>query len=405
MFGELLRVPALVPLRDRDFRFLAVATSLSAFGAVGETVVFGWLVLDLTDSPLMVGVVLGVRQLPNAFFGIPAGAVADSVDRRRLIRRLTLSLALPAAILGMLVLTERVQIWQIAALAFAGGTLRAFEATANTSYAYDLVGPARAVQGLAMRTMASGLGGLTGSMTLGVIVARVGAHASFFAMAGTYVMSALVMLMPKSRGHATTRQGSAKDAVAEFFSEIRRNRTLLALVVGTGLVEVLGFSHIALLPSIARDILHVGADGLGVMSGVGRLGGFVGIAVLSTLAPARNRGLVYIGAFLVFGVLIVLLGRVPTFALALILLAVISSMMAVSDVLSQSLMQLSVPNELRGRAIGSWTLAVGSGPLGTIQIGALASVAGVAVALAANGAALVAVAVAMLALVPSIRRV
>jgi sugar phosphate permease len=159
------------------------------------------------------------------------------------------------------------------------------------------------------------------------------------------------------------------------------------------------------MPSIARDVLKVGADGLGVMTGVGRFGGLVGIFVLSTLVRTQNRGSVYLGAIFFFGILIVLLGRVPSFPMALGLLAVINAMMSVTDVLSQSLIQLSVPNELRGRAVGSWTLAVGSGPVGTMQIGALASFAGAAVALAANGMLLVAVAGIMLVIAPSIRRI
>jgi hypothetical protein len=402
---KFLNLSAFIPLRDTDFRILTIATSLSSFATVGETVVLGWLVLGLTDSPLIVGVVLGIRSLPNALFGILAGALADSADRRLLIRRINLLSVFPVAALGVLTLVESVQVWQIAVLAFIGGTLRAFESTANTSYAYDLVGSSRAVQGLAMNSMASRLGGVVGSISLGVIMARIGAYASFFLISCTHLLTTIVMLLPKSRGYTTARRATATGALNEFLREMLQNRGLLALMVGTGLIEVFGFSHIALMPSIARDVLKVGADGLGVMTGVGRFGGLVGIFVLSTLVRTQNRGSVYLGAIFFFGILIVLLGRVPSFPMALGLLAVINAMMSVTDVLSQSLIQLSVPNELRGRAVGSWTLAVGSGPVGTMQIGALASFAGAAVALAANGMLLVAVAGIMLVIAPSIRRI
>lgn len=402
---KLLDNSAFAPIRNTDFRILTVATFLSSFGTVGETVVLGWLVLDLTNSPLLVGVLFGIRSLPNALFGILAGALADTTDRRLLIRRLNLLSVFPVVVLGVLILVERVQIWQIVVLVFSGGALRAFESTANTSYAYDLVGRCGAVQGLAMNSVASRLGGLVGSVSAGVITARVGAYASFFVIACAHLFTSIVMLLPKSKGYAAIPKGTATGALAEFLKEIHRNRILLALVLGTGLVEAFGFSHIALLPSIARDILRVDADGLGVMTGVGRFGGLLGIAVLSTIVRTQNRGLVYLGAILFFGMLIVLLGRVPSFSMALALLAVINAMMSITDVLSQSLIQLSVPNELRGRAAGSWTLAVGSGPVGSIQIGALASLAGVAVALAANGMLLVAAVGIILAVAPSIRRI
>ena len=189
-----------------------------------------------------------------------------------------------------------------------------------------------------------------------------------------------------------------------YFREIRVNQTLRQLIIITGAVEMLGFSHQTLLPSLARDVLDVGAEGLGFMSGVQSVGGIMGVAVLAALGEVRRKGMAFLVVIHVFGGALVLLAYAPSLALAVLVLAVISAAAALSDVLSQSLMQLNVPNELRGRAMGSWVLAIGTAPVGHIQIGGLATLLGVASALTFNGVGLVALAAVTTVFAARLRR-
>jgi hypothetical protein len=169
-------------------------------------------------------------------------------------------------------------------------------------------------------------------------------------------------------------------------------------------VEILGFSHQVLLPVIARDVLDVGAEGLGLMNALRSIGGITAILALSSLGEVRRKGLLYLAVLHIFGISLLFLGVADTFSPAILAIIVINGMGALSDILSQSLVQTVVPNELRGRAMGSWVLAVGLGPVGHLQIGALASALGVGFALTAHGAGLVALAVGALALFPRLRR-
>ena len=372
---------------------------------MGEMVAIGWFVLHLTDSPFMVGVSLALRMVPNFLLGIPAGAIADAADRRRLIRWLDVGMAAPVGALGLLILSDEAQLWHVLALVTATGGLQAFHQAARASYAYDIVGPGLAIHGLSAILLSSRLGALVGSIAVGSVMARVGVDVAFFVLAGVYLLAALTALLLASAGQsAPVERASPWASLAGFLKEIKTNRSLLALSISTALLEMLGFSHQALLPSIARDVLHVDAEGLGLISGIRSLGGIAGILFLSGWGERSAKGAVYLVVIALFGACLVWLGFALVFAVALLALIVLDGVMTLADILSQGLMQLAVPNEFRGRAMGSWVLATGFGPIGSLQVGGLATLAGVTLALSANGVGLVLLALGMAIFAPRIRR-
>ena len=130
----------------------------------------------------------------------------------------------------------------------------------------------------------------------------------------------------------------------------------------------------------------------------------LGIVLLSVLGESRRKGATWLIVLLVFGGALISLGFASTFLTAVLAITAISGMTALSDIYSQSLMQLVVPDRFRGRAMGAWTFAIGTLPLGNLQIGALASAVGVTYALVANGAGLVAIAALSLLLLSRLRR-
>ena len=404
----MLNVPTAAsgPFQYRDFRVLSLGTVLSSLGITAESLVVGWFVLNTTDSPFMVGLVLGLRMVPNALFGIPAGVVADIVNRPRFIAFLSAAMAIPTAALGLLIMAEAAELWHVIVLTFVLSTLQVFDSTARASFVYDIVGKTSAIQGLATMSLMGRIGRVVGALGVGFIIARQGQDAAFFVSSAFFALTAVTMIGVRSRGQAApVARVSARRAIGEFAGELRTNRVLLTLVATTGAVEILGFSHKVLLPSLARDVLDVGAEGLGIMNGVGSLGGVLGIVFLSVGGETRRKGMAYLATILAFGVCLMLLGVTTSFLLVLLVLAMLNAMMALSDTLSQGLMQLAVPNEFRGRAMGSWMLALGAGPLGTLQMGALASLGGVTLALSVNGLGLVALALAITAMAPLVRRI
>ena len=399
------RLAVLRVFQYRDFRILGLSSLFSSFSMLGENVAVGWIVLEVTDSPFMVGVAMGLRRAPQFVLGIFAGAVVDMVERRLFMPFINAVVALPNLAIALLLVAGWLEIWHVLVLVLLSGIMIPFAHTARQSFTYDIVGPSLAMHGLAAVVLVSRAGGLVGGVLTGVIIGRVGLEPAFFAIGVGQVLSGLVMLLVGSAGQAAPLVRESVPAnLKGFLIEVRHNRVLLQLVLFTGAVEMLGFSHMTILPSLARDVLNVGAEGLGIMNGIQSAGGILGVIVLASMGDVRRKGLLFLVVVHVFGVALVLLGMSNTLVLAMVLLTVVSAMTALTDVLSQTLMQLNVPNELRGRAMGSWVLAIGTSPIGHMQIGALASLVSVGFALSFSGLALVALAAGLTLLSGRLRR-
>jgi MFS family permease len=394
-------------LRLPDFRWLSANMLLASIGMMGEVVVLGWLALELTDSPFLVGLAMGARALPLFFVGVPAGVLADRWPRHRLLMLTGLGQALVAAALGVVVMLGALRLPQLLALTLAAGALRGVEHATRQSYAHDVVGGAGLVKGLAVLGLAMRGGWLVGSLGAGALIAGLGSGVAYLAVAVTYLASAIALL-PVSvppRG-AAPDPDSIWQNVVRFIILVRRDPMLLALMLLTAGAEVLGFSHQTLLPSLARDVLQTGPEGLGVLNAARSVGGIVGL-LFSMRGAAAGGGALFLAVIAGFGVSLVGLGAAPYvvgFAGVVLVLIVANALGALTDLLAQSLLQLTSPPHLRGRAGGAWVVAIGLAPLGQLQIGALGSLVGVSAALAASGLALVALAGASARVFPRLRR-
>ncbi|HZJ70744.1 MAG TPA: MFS transporter, partial [Planctomycetota bacterium] len=276
--------------------------------------------------------------------------------------------------------------------------------TARQGFAHDVSGAGRLVHTIALVGLASRLGGLAGSLAIGGLIARYGAGAAYLAVAAGYLACAAAMLPARASSRSPVVDGSVVAGMLGFVSMVRSDSTLLALMALTAAAEMFGFSHQALLPSLARDVLHVGPAGLGVLTGARQAGGLLGVTMVSGLGAARGYGPVFLAILVGFGAAVFALGFAPSFAVVVLILVAVNAMGATCDVLSQTLIQLAVPSGQRGRAGGAWVVAIGMAPLGQFQIGALASLLGVGAALGANGLALIAIAAGAALLAPRLRR-
>jgi hypothetical protein len=399
--------PAL--FRLADFRCLAASLLLNSVGMMGEVVALGWLTLELTDSPVLVGVAMGMRALPLFFVGVPAGALADRVRRHRLLMATGAGQVLTSATLGVVTLLDVVSLGHVLGLTLAAGVLRGVEHAARQSYTHDVVGGAELVKGFAVLGVAMRAGWLMGSLGVGAIIARFGSGAGYLLVACGYLAGAAVLLLASTPARTTSSgAGSLWRSVTEFLAAVRTDQALLVLMALTAGAEILGFAHQVLLPSLARDVLHAGPEGLGVLNAARSAGGILGLAAAAmTRGAARGSGALFLLVLGVFGMSLIGLGAAPYlvgFAGVVLVLTVANAAGALADLLAQSLLQLSVPPHLRGRAGGAWVLAIGLAPLGQLQIGALASLFGVSAALGASGLALAAMAVMAALLFPRVRR-
>lgn len=397
-----------VAFRFRDFRLLWVASCLYSLATGMEQVSVGWLIFELTGSAFMVGVGAGARMLPFLALGLFSGVVADRWERRMLLRVGTLAAAAAALAMALLLLVGLGAVWPVIALVTVLGGLLAFTLTVRSAFTYDIVGPQYALNGLAIGAMANQGGGIAGSLISGALIELLGPGWQFVAVGGCYLGSALVILAIGNPGRtertAAAAPVSALDNLRGYIRIVRANRTLPVLMLLTAITEVFGFTHITLLPVLAREVVQVGAAGLGLLTAARQAGGLLGLWLLAALGFRRRKGLLTLATAVGFGC-----GQMAfyfagdMYAVLGTLLFVNACAMAV-DTLYKTLMQDQVADAERGRAMGAWVLSVGVAPVGHLGVGALAGALGAPGALLINGAVLAAVSVAAGLGLPGIRR-
>ena len=392
-------------LRIRDFRLLWASTLLYSLATGMEQVSVGWLIFELTGSELMVGVGAAARMLPFFLLGLLSGAIADRWDRRVLVQIGTLGASVVALVMALLLLGGLENVWVVVALVAALGSTFAFVLTVRQTFTYDIVGPEYALNGLALGAMAMQGGGIAGSLVSGAVIEAAGAGWQFVAAAVCYLLSALATLTIRDPGRSIRpAAASVLQNLAGYVRLLRNYRLLLVLMLLTASTEILGFTHMTLLPVFAKEVLHVGPTGLGVMTAARQGGGLLGLWILAGLGGVRKKGLMMFATATGFGAGLMafsLSGNIYSFIG--VLLFVNACAMAV-DTLYKTLMQDAVSDEERGRAMGSWVLSIGFAPVGHVGIGALAGVVGAPRALLINGAALAAISVVSALALPRIRR-
>ena len=235
------------------------------------------------------------------------------------------------------------------------------------SYAFDIVGAENVVAGLGSLTIGMRGGQLIGALLAGSLMQRLGTEVALFALA--MVQGFAFLIVSRLRSIATGTQADTVpilENLREYLHEMRHNRTLLMLIVVTASVEVLGFSFTTILPELATERLGVGAEGLGIIHAIKAAGGFAAGIALAGTRNFRRRGLAFLVLIYSFGLSLIALGAAPNFATILAGVLIVAALATAADVLTQSMMQLSVPDRLRGRAMGAWMFAIGSAPLGPL---------------------------------------
>ncbi len=401
LIGKILRGPA---AGNRDFRLLVAAATGNYMGYGGEQVVIGLLVFRITDSSAWVGVALALYFLPLFIFGMAAGAIADWMDRRKLLRIIEAVIGINLVVFAVLAALEAVAIWQVLLMTFVSGSARAVYLPVRQSYAYDIVGAEQIVAGLGLLTIGMRAGQLLGALVAGSVMQRLGTDVALFVLATFHGITFLIVSRLRSiPTEAHTNPVPILENLREYLQEMRHNRTLSMLIAVTASVEVLGFSFATILPELATERLGVGAEGLGIMHAIRAAGGFAAGLALAGAVSIRRRGLAYLGVIYAFGLALIALAASPNFATILVAVLAVAALAAASDVLTQSMMQLSVPDRLRGRAMGAWVFAIGSAPLGHLEMGALAASVGVGTALGLNGAALIIIGILTTIVAPRLR--
>jgi MFS family permease len=382
------------------FAGLWLSASTGSFARIMVQLVLSWITLESTGSPFLVGVVMAVRMVPLLVLGIPAGAVADSFDRRTLVILSSGGLALASLACAAAAAAGTLSLPAILTITFILGTLDTQRAAATQVYAYDLVREARATRGIALTNLGAQLLGVLGAILGGVVLESSGPVGAFLIVALASLLGAvgpaLGAVGPTLRSNRPAQQGATPGSRPRLWNALTllgRNRLVAMLALGVTLAEVFGFSHQTLLPTFARDVFDVGAAGLGALTAARSVGGVLSLLLLARLGTAERSGLVFLATGGAFGLALAVFAAVPSYGLALVMLTLAGAAAFAFDALGQTLLQRSTADHERGAAmgiwaVGVWAVGVGTAPLGHLAIGAATGLMGPQPAQAASGALL-----------------
>ena len=395
-------------LQYSDFRVLSLASALHSVGFGMDNVVLGWLVFELTDSPVMVGLSAALRMVPLFLLGVFSGVLADSNDRRLHLWIVTFSGGLIMLCLGFILLVGLVNVWLVIGFTMLGGVTFAFLLTLRQAYTYDIVGPDNSLSGLSILQMATQIGGVFGAIFSGVLISEFGSGWLFIIIGGFYFGSVLVLMQTKGSGDSAPQlkpiNNNLKESFKIYVNLLRDYPVLLSLMILASAIEIFGFSHMSLIPVFAKDVLGLGAVGLGVLTGIRQVGGVFGLMSLAVLGNITFKGYLMFGIMIAFGLTQMSLYISENLYVAAIGIFLINGCAMAVDVLIKTLMQLNVPNEHRGSAMGSWVFSIGTGPIGHVGIGSVASRFGSSIAFLVNGTILSSIGILTMGFVPFIRR-
>ncbi len=361
-------------LTHRNFRLFFFGQGVSLIGTWMQSVAQGWLVLTLTNSPFFVGLVSGLGSLGVLAFTLYAGVVADRRDKRRLIiltQALSMVLAL---VLATLVWTKVITVWHVLALATMVGIVNAFDIPTRQSFMVELVGKEDLMNAIALNSSMFNAARVVGPAIAGALIGAVGVATCFFLNGVSYIAVIAGLLAMRLPPFDPRPAAGSWLGLREVIAFLRSDRRVETLVVLTAILSVFGFPFLVMMPVFARDVLHVRAAGYGALTaavGGGAMLGALVIALNSRRIVRRGRLMAFGGT--AFGLLVLSFAWSRSFVLSLVLLALAGCAMIVNNALTNTMLQTSVPDHLRGRVMGFYSFVfVGLAPLGAFQAGAFA---------------------------------
>lgn len=393
-------------LAHRNFRLFLFGQAVSLTGTWMQSIAQGWLVLLLTNSPFYVGLASALGSVGVLLFTLYAGVVADRTDKRRLVV-ITQSLSMVQAfLLAGLVWSDRVTVENVMALAAFLGVVSAFDIPTRQSFVVEMVGKEDLMNAIALNTSVFNATRVLGPVVAGLLIGPLGVGACFFLNGVSYlaVIAGLVaMRLPPYVPRPAS--GSAWQGFREVVAFLGSDRRVSTLVVLTALLSIFGFPFLVLMPVFARDVLHAGAAGYGVLVGSVGVGAMLGALAIAFFSGRIAKGRVLVVGGTAFGLLLAVFAASRTFLVSVGLLGLAGCAMIVNNALTNTMVQTLVPDPLRGRVMGFYSfMFVGMVPVGAFQAGAFAERYGAPLAVGAGGLVCALAVAAAWWRVPEIRR-
>ncbi|MDR7435441.1 MAG: MFS transporter [Armatimonadota bacterium] len=391
--------------RHRNFRLWFLGQTVSLFGTWMQATAQGFLVYQLTRSPAYLGYVAFSAGIPSWLLMLYGGAVADRMPRRTLLLVTQASMMVLAFLLAGLTFGGIVKPWHIVALAFALGIANAFDAPARQAFVWELVDLEDLTNAVALNAVMFNTATVVGPAAAGIVYASLGPGWCFVFNGISFLAVIAALLFMEIQRRGDLGQGtSTPSGISEGIRYVASHPVIRTVVLLVTSVSVFGWSLISLMPAWAVDVLHGDAQTNGLLQAARGLGALVGALTLATLSQQLPRGRALILGSLLYPLLMLAFAWVWWLPGSFLLLAAIGTSTIFVVNLSNALVQSLVPDRIRGRVMGVYSLTfLGGMPLGSLLLGIVARLLGVPKAITTSALISLAVGIVLLAFHPSIQ--
>ena len=389
----LLALRTFAALHHREFRLLWSGQASTAMAMWMDQVVRGWLMYELTNSPVQLGLVQGVQAIPILVLSPVAGSVADRYPRKLQMVIAQVLAGLMYVVLALLIMSGQIQPWHVYATALGMAIVQTFHQPARAAMIADAVPPYHLTNAIGLTSIVFNVARSTGPALAGFLIATLGTASCYVVQTGFYLLAIIwtLQLRPDpsaathGRGHATPG-ASFGQSIVEGWTFSWRNEEVRAglLIMMCASLFIVPFT--TLLPVFARDLLGVGATGQGGLLMAMGMGALCSAVLLASLGDRLPRGLLMLWGVTVYGLSVVAFAASPSFRLSLGLMALVGVAHVSSHALVQTVIQTYSPSAFRGRTMAIFHMSSVVMTLGSMLTGTLAALVGARWATAAMGA-------------------
>jgi predicted MFS family arabinose efflux permease len=372
---------------------LWIGACASSIGTWMQTVAQNWLVLELTNSPRLLGLDSFLGQIPIFLFSLLGGVIADRTDRRQLLVASQVVQMSCAFLLAALFALGLVEVWHILALSFVVGLAQAFGGPAYNAIVPTLVPQRELANAIALNSIQFNLARVIGPMLGGIALTSLGAAWCFGFNGLSYVAPIIALLMLSSRPVAVKPGETLVGSLKEGLNFIAKREAMPQLIALAFFMTALGIPLLVYIPVVVRNVFHEGPETFTWMLVVSGAGAVVGALVVAAFGHVQDKGRIALLAMAALGLLIAAFGMSNSLALSGVLLFVAGAALMACFAMISSLVQLIVSDDMRGRVMSVYNVAFRGGmPFGALISGDLISKTNVQIVLMGNGLILTAIA-------------
>jgi MFS family permease len=402
-------------LDNRDFRYLWSGSIAAAFAMQMQMVARGWLIYDMTQSPMQLAWVMMSFSLPMILFSLFGGVAADRLTKKSVMVAAQSANCVATFALASIVITGHIEFWHFIVFGLFNGAIMSFSMPARQAVIPEIVGDKQLVNAVALNSATMNLSRVLGPALAGIIIALLaegdtGSHFAvgvvFMTNAALFLVSVVTILVLRHQGHSTMKNhGTILGDVGDGFRYMWNHELLRGLIVLMLVPLLFGFPMQTLMPVFNHDVLGGGPDDLGVLMSVMGAGAIAGSLILARLADTRHQGAILFGTAFAWAVFVGAFAVAKTLWLAIAACALTGLASSLFMSLHMSVVTLIIEPQMRGRVMSILMMSFGLMPVGALPAAYFAETVGIDVALLGCAVGLAAFTLVLAVLIPGLRTI